>query len=314
MAPNAICIRNHYGSRDSCDHCGRVYGVKLGGSSMKMKVTYHYLGIISVSIFLFSILISGYLLYNLPMDIDTQVKTLDQLQMQQLSKIMGNLSLAVSIGLISALVAILVLMFGARNETVATVVSPVAAEIIQTEKEKDESTTEEAIVDQSERFRKVEQVLSVSPNKDLRLTMEKALRSFCTELEACQGALFLTEHAEGKNYIEFCAGYAYHLPDSQRLRYEFGEGLAGQVAKEGLLVNLSSVPDNYITILSGLGKSSPNHLIIAPLRHADSSEVLGVMEIASFKPFGPSDEELITQVAAAFAQVLGPRVSVGEGV
>jgi hypothetical protein len=281
---------------------------------MKMKVTYHYLGITSVSIFLVSILISGYLLYNLPMDIDMQVKTLDQLQMQQLSKIMGKLSLAVGTGLVSALVAILVLMFGSKNEMVAPVAGAVAAEMIQTETQKEEAAAEETTVDLSERLRKVEQMLSVAPDKDLRSTMEKALRSFCTELEACQGALFLTEHAEGKKFIEFCAGYAYHLPDSQRLRYEFGEGLAGQVAKEGLLVNLSSVPDNYITILSGLGKSSPNHLVIAPLRHADSSEVLGVMEIASFKPFGPADEELIAQVAAAFAQVIGPRVSVGEGV
>jgi two-component system chemotaxis sensor kinase CheA len=59
------------------------------------------------------------------------------------------------------------------------------------------------------------------------------------------------------------------------------------------------VPDNYITVLSGLGKSTPHHLVIAPIIHNDKS--IGVMEIASFKPFGENEETLVSKICEAMA-------------
>jgi hypothetical protein len=283
---------------------------------MKMKMNYQQLGIISVCIFLVCMLLSTYVLYNLPVEIHTQVKSLDKLQTQQMSTITGKLSMVVGGGLVSALIAIMVLILGSKNE--------VATQIANSKtQDKHESYSAESATDQAAsreslalQVQKIELLLAEGAGKDkeVQLVLEKALRIFCTELEACQGALFLTDESEGKHYIIFCAGYAYYMPESQRLRYEFGEGLAGQVAKEGQMVNLASVPDHYITILSGLGKSSPNHLLIAPIKHLESQEVCGVMEIASFKAFTRVEEELVEKISFAFAKLLGNRTTIQEGV
>jgi putative methionine-R-sulfoxide reductase with GAF domain len=92
-------------------------------------------------------------------------------------------------------------------------------------------------------------------------------------------------------YIELFASFAYHVPEGEIVTFKFGEGLAGQVAKEGKLVNLQSVPEGYIQILSGLGSSSPTNLIIIPVR--SEGEIIGVVEIASFKEFSQQHEVLL---------------------
>lgn len=281
---------------------------------MTMKMNYQQLGISSVCIFLVCMLLSIYVLYHLPVEIHTQVKSLDKLQWQQLSTLIVKLSIVVGAGLLSALLAVMVLILGSRHEAAAQAGKSKAQDANETYAA--ESGTDQEAVRKSLalQVQKIEFLLEGSSGKDVQLVLEKALRMLCTELEACQGALFLAEESAGKHYIAFCAGYAYYLPESQRLRYEFGEGLAGQVAKEGQMVNLASVPDHYITILSGLGKSSPNHLLIAPIKHPESQEVGGVMEIASFKAFTRVEEELVEKIAFAFAKRLGDRTTIREEV
>jgi putative methionine-R-sulfoxide reductase with GAF domain len=84
------------------------------------------------------------------------------------------------------------------------------------------------------------------------------------------------------------------MPESKTIKYEFGEGLAGQVAKEGRKINIDNVPEGYITIISGLGAASPNHLLIYPVMQDD--QVAAVVEKASFKPISEEDERLVAEV------------------
>ena len=132
---------------------------------------------------------------------------------------------------------------------------------------------------------------------------EKVLSLACKELEASQAALYAATVHDDKRVIRLVSGYALSLPESQTLVYEFGEGLAGQVAKEGKSINVSNVPQGYITVLSGLGSASPNALAIVPVQLAD--QVVGVLEIASFRPFSRSDENYLQ----ALAGTLGERLS-----
>ena len=67
------------------------------------------------------------------------------------------------------------------------------------------------------------------------------------------------------------------------MSFEMGEGLVGQVAQTGEVINLNEVPDGYIQVISGLGKASPSSLIIYPVKK--NEEVIAVFELASFLPF-----------------------------
>jgi putative methionine-R-sulfoxide reductase with GAF domain len=84
--------------------------------------------------------------------------------------------------------------------------------------------------------------------------------------------------------------------------YEFGEGLAGQVAKEGKSVNIRNVPEGYITVLSGLGNASPNALVIVPVWFND--QVAGVLEVASFREFSQEDQSYLQAVAGLLGERL----------
>lgn len=123
--------------------------------------------------------------------------------------------------------------------------------------------------------------------------LEQAIRAVCNQLQASQGAVYVSVHQQDIRTLELRAGYALMKPDSKVIRYEYGEGLPGQVAKEGQLVNLNKVPDGYLKVLSGLGSASPKHLLLVPVKTND--KVSGVVEIASFTPLTKSQEELVRQ-------------------
>jgi transcriptional regulator with GAF, ATPase, and Fis domain len=166
--------------------------------------------------------------------------------------------------------------------------------------QKQELTDEEQAV--QVRLQPVEALMG-QPFAKPEVFFEKVLSLACKELEASQAALYAATTHDDKRVIRLVSGYALSLPESQTLVYEFGEGLAGQVAKEGKSINVSNVPQGYITVLSGLGSASPNALAIVPVQLAD--QVVGVLEIASFRPFSPSDESYLQ----ALAGTLGERLS-----
>ena len=64
-------------------------------------------------------------------------------------------------------------------------------------------------------------------------------------------------------------------------------------------MNISELPDKYLTVLSGLGSSSPNHLIIFPILFKNKS--IGVIEIATFKKIDNHNEEILMN----FSEILG---------
>jgi methyl-accepting chemotaxis protein len=116
---------------------------------------------------------------------------------------------------------------------------------------------------------------------DTKSALTAALQTICKQLEAGQGALYKTSDDDGKRMVELYTGYALNMGESTVLKYEFGEGLIGQVASSGMTLYVDEVPPGYITILSGLGNSSPRYLLIVPVKTKE--KLFGVMEIATFQ-------------------------------
>ncbi|MDJ1470578.1 GAF domain-containing protein [Xanthocytophaga flava] len=157
----------------------------------------------------------------------------------------------------------------------------------------DTSDDDQAEMGKNHNASSMESILA-EQSRDLKPVFEKLLSSVCRELEASQAIIFVAKRYEGKRILELFATYAYHIAESKTFHYEFGEGLAGQAAKEGKQVVIKNIPDGYVTVLSGLGKASPAELLIAPVIYDE--QVVAVVEIASFKRFTRSDEALVTEV------------------
>jgi methyl-accepting chemotaxis protein len=126
------------------------------------------------------------------------------------------------------------------------------------------------------------------------------IKNLVTYLRANQGAIFILHHqSDNDKHLLLKAAYAYERKKYLEKKVEIGQGLIGQCFLEGRAIYLKDIPKNYIRITSGLGDAPPSVLLMVPLTL--NNESLGVIEIASFKPFKDHEIEFANKVAEAIA-------------
>jgi len=119
-------------------------------------------------------------------------------------------------------------------------------------------------------------------------------------LRASQGAIFI--HEQNEDVLEMKASYAYDRRKYLSKSIKPGEGLAGQIFLEKESLMITEVPQNYLTITSGLGEALPKSILIVPLKLNES--VIGVLELASFQVFKESDVFLVERIAENIASTI----------
>ena len=112
---------------------------------------------------------------------------------------------------------------------------------------------------------------------------EKVLQNLAGEFHVLQGLMYLK--AKDSDVYKSIAQFAY-FSESRPQDFKTGETLPGQAVKNKTIVTLADIPENYMTVASGLGKSGPKFLVFIPLIH--NEEVIGLFEWATFAP--PKDE------------------------
>jgi len=165
-------------------------------------------------------------------------------------------------------------------------------EIITLERRIEESKVEKEVKKEKIDKEKIDiekevKTLIPSNNDDLVKFGETLLLNISHRFPVAQGLFYLKDT---KGIFSFRSGYAYYS-ESEPVTYREGETLAGQVAKNKKVLNLDKIPDNYIAVMSGLGKGTPNYLLIVPVI-SPANETIGIVELASFKSFNSEVEEL----------------------
>ena len=124
-----------------------------------------------------------------------------------------------------------------------------------------------------------------------------------------QGSLFVTEIEDNQEVKLVLKGaYAYERQKFIEKELAPGQGLVGQAYLEKDYILLSEIPQNYITIRSGLGEAVPNYILICPMKIND--EVYGIIELASFSPFKEHHIEFVEKVGESIASTIqGLKVS-----
>ena len=130
---------------------------------------------------------------------------------------------------------------------------------------------------------------------------ENLISNVVTYVGAKVGGLFILEEDEtsNKNFLQLRACYAFDRKKFTSKRIEIGEGIVGQCYLEAETVYMAKVPNNYLSITSGLGGANPNTLLVIPLRTNDKIE--GVLELASLKPFKPHEIEFLEKLGELLA-------------
>lgn len=262
-----------------------------------MKSVAKPLSIISIILYVAGIITVAIYLYKLP---DSLIEHSSVLHMDNIAEIQAPLnqhllviSLALAIGLAAIILQLLL-----NNSSQGSSAEKQEKFRADTGENLSAQTEADDQLDTSSLSEDIlQQIKTIADSKDdATRVLESGLRTICKQLEACQGAVYVAAENQGSRFLEMCASYAYIKPDSHTVRYEFGEGLPGQVAKEGIGNIINTVPEGYIKILSGLGQASPKHLILAPIK-ADN-KLIGLVEIASFTRFSKKHLEITQQAFA----------------
>ncbi len=100
------------------------------------------------------------------------------------------------------------------------------------------------------------------------------------QIDVIQGALYIYD--EEKEILVNYATHAYNRHKYVRQEYKIGYGLIGQCAYEKDIIYRTEIPEEYVTITSGiLGDKKPRSILIAPL--ISEEKLQGVVEFASLK-------------------------------
>ena len=131
---------------------------------------------------------------------------------------------------------------------------------------------------------------------------EQVLRSLVAEIGACAAVLHELVESGHNLYLRPLSTYAMDLTAIRVLRVEMGEGLVGTCARQQKPIVLNAVPEGYFDLVSGLGQGSPQHLYLLPL--CFSTQLAGVLELATMEPLQKSEMKLLEGMLEAFAGTL----------
>ena len=133
---------------------------------------------------------------------------------------------------------------------------------------------------------------------------DDVIKFIAERIGAVQGVFYdVNEGNDHKKVIEIRASFAYGRKKYLKKYFKMAEGLVGQAAAEKDIVLLTEVPDDYLSITSGiLGEQKPNCILIAPL--ITNEEVYGLLEFASMKRFDSTQVKFVQELSLILARTI----------
>jgi PAS domain S-box-containing protein len=139
--------------------------------------------------------------------------------------------------------------------------------------------------------------------ENLQMLCDRVVEEIVKYMKANQGSIFVVENQGAKDeFLKLMAARAWDRKKFIQKNFAIGEGLVGQAAIEKHTIFITNVPDNYVTITSGLGEANPNSILIVPLKSEDN--VVGVIELASFKVFRDYEIKYLEKVGESIASMI----------
>lgn len=146
---------------------------------------------------------------------------------------------------------------------------------------------------------KIAQTLNLEDG--IEAASEEILMKLAKEASFAHGLLYVADK-QNKGYFKPASKYAYYS-ERELEGFKIGEGINGQAAKDQQPVLLESIPENYVTVVSGLGKSSPRALSIYPIVH--NNKTVALLELAFLAK--PSNQKL--EIIGIFCETIGEKIS-----
>lgn len=133
---------------------------------------------------------------------------------------------------------------------------------------------------------------------------DQVIRFIAEKINALQGVFYdVNTDKAGTMRIDILASFAYGRKKYLKKTFRFAEGLVGQAAAEKDIILRTEIPDDYLSITSGiLGEQKPNCILIVPL--ITNEEVYGLLEFASLKKFDASQLKFVQELSVILARTI----------
>jgi len=138
--------------------------------------------------------------------------------------------------------------------------------------------------------------------KDLLTVGRLILSELAPVVSAQQGVFYMMDGSAEEPELQLLASYAYRERKGVNNRFKLGEGLVGQAALEKERILLTSVPNDYVQISSGLGEAAPMNIVVLPILF--EGQVKAVMELSSLDQFNPTHQAFLDQLTESIGIVL----------
>ncbi|MDD4746014.1 MAG: PAS domain-containing protein [Salinivirgaceae bacterium] len=140
-------------------------------------------------------------------------------------------------------------------------------------------------------------------NQNIEELSYASLKYLIDYLGAAQGATYIKNDDNPEDvYFELAGALAFGRERLMEKKILPEEGLVGRCAEEGLSIYLTEIPHNYPEIKSGLGGSTPNVILLVPMKI--NEEVLGVVELISFKTMKNFEIEFVEKIGQDMASTI----------
>ncbi len=141
-------------------------------------------------------------------------------------------------------------------------------------------------------------------NTELIQLSEVLIAYITKKIAAVQGAFYIVNEEDPNNcFIELKGSYAYNKKKYLKAKFRFAQGLVGQAAIEKDTIIRTEIPEDYVTITSGLlGDRKPKCILLVPLISNDI--VYGVIELAGFDRFTDVQIQLVQELSTSIARTI----------
>ncbi|OVZ63807.1 hypothetical protein CDO44_03000 [Pigmentiphaga sp. NML080357] len=123
------------------------------------------------------------------------------------------------------------------------------------------------------------------------------LAQLCPELDAGVALFFL--RAEDDDVLRPAGHYGFEPAAGGPTACRVGDGLVGQCAAEGRLIELGALPEHYLRMRSGLGEATPPYLMLVPV--LSKQRVLAVVELGLLRPLNARQRRLLESLMPVVA-------------
>ncbi|MDH5598901.1 MAG: PAS domain S-box protein, partial [Cyclobacteriaceae bacterium] len=141
-------------------------------------------------------------------------------------------------------------------------------------------------------------------NDKINSLTSKVIEFIVRRIDVVQGAIYITADDDVKEkLVELVATYAYNRKKYLEGRFEFAQGLVGQVVAEKSPIYRIEIPEDYVTITSGiLGDKKPSCLMLVPI--ITNEEIFGVIEVAGFGEISKEKQGFLVEVGEVLARTI----------